>query len=76
MSIEECRRHESCLLAVLIILGPAHLHETVVFAHIHTGKVHNHFLADAMVKEKIIGVDREGQCSRLILNHNAFEYIS
>ena len=29
-----------------------------------------------MVKEKIIAVDREGQCSRLILNHNAFEYIS
>ena len=78
MAVEKLGSHESSLpsVALLVEFGPAYLLQAVVFADIHAGEVHNEFLADAVVEEEVIGVDREGQRSRLVLNGDALEDVA
>ena len=76
VSLEEFRRHESGLQTILIFIRPPHLHEVVVFTHIHAGEVDNHLLTHAVVEEEVVGVHRECQRCGLVLNDNAFEHIA
>ena len=78
MAVEQLRCHESSLPGIsrLVVFGPAYLLQAVVFADIHTGEIHNQLLADAVVEEEIIGVDREGQRSRLVLDGDALEDVA